>query len=627
MLGIFLIICLAVFLLIKLKTYSLLNDYYEGPVEIDSDERTFQVCHRAMVLQAVSKMVILVGYVGCAWPYLFIEGIDGLTYWLEIVMFGSAPVFAIGYFCYLDFRNSRGYIRISTQKIEYQRRKHFVINISDIKKISDPGVGTYQIHLKEKGKKSLSIALNGFYRKDELCSLMKELRDRSARASGRDKSLVYRLGLWKLGRILTKCYLPLSTAAMGLMLFYSSYCCIDYDFFKRDYTALFNTLGADPNQTENAWEHYVHAAVNYTELEYEFQETIKKCLDSGEFDLSDDQKADLRKWFGDNASSWASLKKAASVAYCNSTYENISLVNSTGRDDFSSPSDTGYGQIRHLYDNANAGSLAGVLNLDWFDLFQMQLASSKHFINGKSFIDQLAGYGLLAQSIKLIAAQDSYELEDLQKVRNALDEHFPGGLPSLRMEGEILIVCSFYDYMINLHKIPIQSPLNPTFHMLGSRTGTEGSVRTCYTAALEKAHKGIEVEPREFSIWHFPLIRSILFGLFDGSIAGVYKVSQRADTNLLAAYFLLDLEEYQLIKGCYPVDVPQLREAGLTSQLPDDPHTDDKIIYRNDGHRAILYAAGPNAKDDNGYDDDKGSDKKRDDRIYWQRNLREGIAD
>ena len=68
MLGIFLIICLAVFLLIKLKANSLLNDYYEGPVEIDSDERTFQVCHRAMVLHAVSKMVILVGYVGCVWP-------------------------------------------------------------------------------------------------------------------------------------------------------------------------------------------------------------------------------------------------------------------------------------------------------------------------------------------------------------------------------------------------------------------------------------------------------------------------------------------------------------------------------------------------------------------------------
>lgn len=620
MLGIFLIICVTAFLLIELKAHSLLKDYYNEPVKIDSNERTYQVCHRAVVLHAISNMVMLVGYVGCAWPYLFIEGIDRGAYIAGIAMFGLFPVSAIAYACYLVFRNTRGYIKISTDKIEYQRRKHFTINISDIKKISYPGMCQYQIHLKEKGKKPLYVNLNYFYEKDEICSLMKQIRDSSAKASGRDRSLAHKLSPWGLEMMLGKCFAPLFKIAIGLLLLYASYCCIDYDFVEKDYTGLFNALYADPNQAENAWPYYVQAAVNYTKLEESFQEIIKDSVKSGQFDLTDDQDDDLRKWFNENASSWASLKKAVSINYCNTTYEQISLVNRTDRHDFSNLSDTGYGQIGHVYSNANASRLAGVLDLDWFDLFQMQLTSSKHFVNGKSFTDQLVGYGMLKRSIELLANQDSYELEDLQKARRMLKEHFPAGLPSLRTEGEILIVCSFYDDMINLKKIPVQSPLNPMFLMLGSRTGTEAYMRKCYTTILEQAHKGIEVKPKAFSITGFPMImRNTFFGILYGSIAGVYKASQRADTNLLAAYFLLDLEEHQLIKGRYPVDVSQLREAGLTSQLPDDPDTEGKIIYRNDGQRAILYAVGPNAKDDDGYKDDEG----RDDKIYWQRSVKE----
>ena len=76
------------------------------------------------------------------------------------------------------------------------------------------------------------------------------------------------------------------------MLLYASYCCIDYDFFRKDYTALFNALGADPNQSENAWPYYVQAAVNYTEPEENFQEIIKDSLKSGQPDFNDNQADD-----------------------------------------------------------------------------------------------------------------------------------------------------------------------------------------------------------------------------------------------------------------------------------------------------------------------------------------------
>jgi hypothetical protein len=611
MLGIFLIVCLVIFLFIRLKAYSLLKDDYIDSVELDSNGRTYNVCYSAMVLRAVSYMVALLGYIGCIWPYLFIEGVESSTYILCIVMFGPGNVLCMAYFLYLDIRNCRGYIKISTDEIEYKRRKYFSVKVSDIKAITPRGY-SYQIHLKEKGKKPLRINLYGFYKRKEICFLLRQLEDYSVKVSGRDVSYVYSHRLISLVSIVS-------------LLFYTSYCCIDYDFFKRDYTAQFNGLGSDSSQSENAWPYYVEAAVNYTDLEDDLQEIIEDSPRHGQLELTDGQVDALRKWFNENTSSWASLKKATSINYCNVTYECTSFFDITNRDDFSSPSDVGYGKIRRLYRNVNACRLGGVVDLDWLDLFQMQLISSKHFVNGKTFIDQLSGYIMLARSVRLLAGQEGCQLHDLQKTRGLLKEHFPTGVAPLSVEGEILMFCSTYDDAINEHKIPVQTPLNPMFLLCGSATGAEASVRRHYAAILAKAQKGIEVEPERFSIIDFPKKRQFLVNLAGKCVASAYKMSKLADANLLAGYFILDLEEYRLMKGCYPVDNCQLREAGLTCQLPDDPYADGKIIYRNEGQRAILYAVGPNAKDDGGYRDDEGLDEQRDDRIYWQRDLKEKV--
>jgi len=617
MLGIFLIISLTAFWLIQLKKYLLLKDSPVEVVKLDSNVRTYNVCRDAVVLNITSYIIILIGYFGCVWPFLFIENPDKATYFVLIAECGLLPLLLILYICYLEVKNIHGYIRFSPEEIEYKRYGAFSVKVSDIRKITVSTAYSYKIHLKEKGKKPLRVNLRAFYKKKEIHSLMKQLRDDTAKASGRDKSLAHKLNLW-LGVIFVEYYPAFVIIMISLMLLYTSYCCIDYDFFRTDYTAKFNALGADPNQPENAWTHYVNAAVNYKYPEDDFQNIIKDSLKSDQLDLTEDQKDNLRKWFNENSSSWASLKKAASIDYCNITYERISLLDNTDRDDFSSPFNTGYGQIRYLYSNVDACRLAGIIDLDWLDFFQMLLTSSKHFVNGKTFMDQLIGYGMLEKSIKLLEKQDSYELEDLQKVRALLKEHFPAHLPPLKIEGEILTTCGTYAHMRNLKKIPVQTPLNPMLMVTGSPTGTEAYTRKRYSAVLEQARKGIEVEI-EFSIISFPIMRNLFFSILEGGTARVYKVSQKAATNLLAAYVLLDLEEYRLTKGSYPVDVSQLRQVGLTSELPDDPDTDGKIIYRNDGQRAILYAVGENAKDDGGYKDDKGSDQKRDDIIFWQR--------
>ena len=275
-------------------------------------------------------------------------------------------------------------------------------------------------YLKEKGKKPLNIDISGFYKKKEIHSLIDQLRDYSAKLSGRDKSFAHKFSSWRLDTKVLPYHCTFSIILVGLLLLYGSYCCIAYDFFRKDYIAQFNALGAEPNQIENAWPHYVQAAVNYTKLQENLQKIIKDNLNSGQLNLTNDQGDNLRKWFNQNTSSWESLKKGVSIDYCNATYEHISPFDCMDKHDFSNPSDHGYGQIRDLYVNVNAGRRAGVLDMDWFDLFQMQLTSSKHFIKGKTFIDQFLGYGMLKRSIELFTEQDSYELEDLQKARKLL---------------------------------------------------------------------------------------------------------------------------------------------------------------------------------------------------------------
>jgi hypothetical protein len=621
MLGIFLIICLAAFWFIELKAYDLLRDERIEPIDINIDSRTYNVCHRAGMLYAVCDLIILLGYIGCAWPYLFIEGIDRVAYLAYIAMFGITPILLFGYSSYAGMRNAQGYIRIGADEIEYKRHKSFSVKVSDIKKIVCLRPCAYQIHLKEKGKKPLLVNLNGFYKKKEICSLVEQLRDHVARVYGRDRGFFGKIGR-ALELTFPKYYLFIFKIVVVLLLLYTSYCCIDYDFFRKDYTALFNALGAEPNQSENAWPYYVQAAGSYIKAGESLQESID-CAKSEHGDLDDNQKENLRKWFDENASSWASLNKAVSINYCNATYKHISLgFDITDRRDFSSPSDSGYGQIRHLYGNANAGRLAGVLDLDWFDLFQMQLASARHFVDGKSFVDQLVGYAMLGRSLRLLAEQDSYKLEDLQQIRASLKERFPAGVPPLNIEGEIFIMCSTFDSMVNFKKIPVQTPLNPVFLVFGSSTGTEAYARKHYRAILEQARKGIEVDSKGFSILSFPIGRNACFRILEGAVGRVYKTSQKAGADLAAAYVVLDLKEYKLMKGDYPADINQLRQAGLTSELPDDPDREGKIIYRNDGQRAILYAVGPNGKDDGGYKDEKGPKEKRDDMIYWQRKLK-----
>ncbi|MCE5339618.1 MAG: hypothetical protein LLF92_00635 [Planctomycetaceae bacterium] len=249
--------------------------------------------------------------------------------------------------------------------------------------------------------------------------------------------------------------------------------------------------------------------------------------------------------------------------------------------------------------------------MNWLNLLQTQLKTSRHFIHGKTFKEQLLGYFTIKLNIRLLAKHDNYTSQELQKARQLLKEFFPAELPPPNPTGEIFMTCASYVEAFGSN-MPMVTPLNPDFREIGSISGLEKYAQKHYQTVFEQTRTRTE-NKSEFSIFNsFIIHREKIFNnnSTDKVTAAVYKVFQNANTTLSAGYFMLDLEEYKLIKGCYPEDISKLSQAGFTTQLPNNPDSDGKIIYSNDGKQATLYAVGKDSKDDS------------DDIIYWQRNLK-----
>ncbi|MCF7956111.1 MAG: hypothetical protein K9M75_09940 [Phycisphaerae bacterium] len=246
----------------------------------------------------------------------------------------------------------------------------------------------------------------------------------------------------------------------------------------------------------------------------------------------------------------------------------------------------------------------------------MRLASAKHFTNGKSIVDQLVGYGILATAINQISSNEINDT-DLENARDLLNKYFKKGIGPINLEGEILRNCAWYESFINMKTIPRQTPLNQVFLMCGSISGYEKHVRDNYANLLDLAAKGI-AEEKEPSIFSFPIMRNLFFSIMEPAMSKSYKLSERADSYVWAGYIAIDLEKYKLENGTYPSELSDLPSE---LKLPRDPCSDGNILYRLDEKRAVLYSVGPNAKDDGGYKGMKNNDNRRDDIIYWERSF------
>jgi hypothetical protein len=216
MLGIYLLVCMAVYFLIELKAYGLVKGGAPSVV-LSAEPRTYEVCRQAVVLSVASRIVALVGYLGCAWPYLFIKDVSIWPYLTGVVMLGVFPMFLVIYSCYREIRYRMGTIQISTDNIEFNNDKYSTkIKVSDIQKITYPTLRCYEIHFKEKQNRYLRVDIDNLYKRKETISLMEQLSQYCAKACGKEKSIAY--WYWRTEMLFGRYYLVLFKTVIGLLL-------------------------------------------------------------------------------------------------------------------------------------------------------------------------------------------------------------------------------------------------------------------------------------------------------------------------------------------------------------------------------------------------------------------------
>ncbi len=95
-------------------------------------------------------------------------------------------------------------------------------------------------------------------------------------------------------------------------------------------------------------------------------------------------------------------------------------------------------------------------------------------------------------------------------------------------------------------------------------------------------------------------LADILVSLFTPALRSCLVAQQRAETLAKLSEVVLALGAYRTEHGQYPAELAALVPKYI-DKLPSDPYSGDQLKYRREKEGYVLYAVGPNLKDDNGY--------------------------
>ncbi|MCF7956112.1 MAG: hypothetical protein K9M75_09945 [Phycisphaerae bacterium] len=196
MLGIFTIVCLTSYILVNIISDHLMNRGSDKTGKLGPEPRRYETCRSARPLILASQIILLVGWLGCYWPFFFIKGLEPVEF-AGVLLLGIAPVAAFAFAICLTLTDKSGFISISDEKIKFhRRRKQLSINACDLIKISYPGLGTFRIHFKDKNTKDIQLCINNFNCQKEIISLMKQFREHVAIANNRQNCFAHKFSPW-----------------------------------------------------------------------------------------------------------------------------------------------------------------------------------------------------------------------------------------------------------------------------------------------------------------------------------------------------------------------------------------------------------------------------------------------
>jgi len=403
-----------------------------------------------------------------------------------------------------------------------------------------------------------------------------------------------------------------------------------------DYLEVFNERNRPVVVDEdNAWLYYEKAINLLVEPDEDLKELLPKfgrlAIMRDNDLLAQDQIA-VSEWLDNNAPAWQEFCKAIEMPYCYREYN------------YDHPDETwilsvmlphvpklreiavlGMSRWKHAVGHGNTDlALRDSITLVKF---------SRHWQGRKNIIESLLGMtigSLGCQGVLNVTESDDVTSAQLREMYESLSSAYPNGYPPIELEGEKIMLMDVIQHCFTDgglgggHLVP--RDLRMIMHvedlvdfddlktMLLVVSGTlVHAGRDDVIAKTNEVYEKFEVlsvmSPfeRKMSDVTFddvflklPEYRYFLLHAMLPSLGRVTDVRFENKAFYEATLTVLAVKQWQLETGSLPANLNVLVDAGLLSELPEDPYSDCSLVYRIDGDDFVLYSVGQNFVDDGG---------------------------
>ena len=424
-----------------------------------------------------------------------------------------------------------------------------------------------------------------------------------------------------------------------------------------DYLAQLNQI-AQPqiSDEDNAWPYYEKALELFVEPSEELKQmpAYGKWKESGYrrfATLTDEEKQAIGQWVRQNDASWQEFAAGSSKLYCRREYtveDEGNMLLSVVLPHLADLRDLGRVGVWRSRVKMEQGETAEALD----DCLAFVRAGS-HWQGKGTIIEQLVGLSMVNighDEILHIVSTKDIPVADFKQLQQQLSQIYPTGYPLMDIEGERLV---FWDIVQHIftdggpgggHLIPsrlsfvadaVDIGLGSDQLVLCTAIGLVHAGRNDtiakFNEIFDKQSEAAKMTPYERhagKALHDERIflasskyRYSLINIFMPALGRACKYAYRGRALHEATVTVLALKRWRLEKGQYPMSLNELVMAGYLEQVPMDPYSDKRVIYKKTDDSFVLYSLGPDFDDDGGVENPKDSQKRMQegpgDEVFW----------
>ena len=387
-----------------------------------------------------------------------------------------------------------------------------------------------------------------------------------------------------------------------------------------NYADWLNDLGrAGRAESENAYPYYKQAV----EVSVKMPKLFNKSKVKWPADFNDMEMQQFLQWLNDNNKALELMIEGTNKPHYWAVYQRTEAALINGSIFDGSLKDlSGYRQVaralnwRSLY-KAYSGEIESALD-DCISLLRF----GRHQEGKGLLIEQLVGIAIEALahgSISMIIEKVDVPADTLKNIQEQLQEEFARPYDVINLEGEKVFL---YDYIQRSftddgkgggRMLARGAPL-----AVGDwKSGLWRFVSLSYpdrrevTAKVDHYYNLAEqvFDETPWQVHRKGVSSAKLDEIADGSLllrilapahGRVVQLEWRTKTMRLGLMTMLALSRYEKEKSKYPESLDVLVEAGYLKEVPNDPYSDNSLVYKKTDESFILYSFGENLTDDGG---------------------------